>query len=141
LVTENTLLEHFPEIKERTVTVEEIRTRAKELLEERDKPLKSLQNIVDGVSKGSHRGEFYEINDKIINLQNPLLPEEAKEEVQLMIDLPMDPEGRDYKNVLKMMLEDGVMYNIPGGHDGYVAWMEPFMKLIKKEKLKFKKQK
>jgi len=141
LVTENTLLEHFPEIKERTVTVDEIKSRAKELLEERDKPLKSLQNIVDGTSKGNHRGDFYEVNDKIINLHNPLLPDEAKEEVQSMIDLPMDPEGRDYKNVLKMMLDDGVMYNIPGGHDGYVTWMEPFMKLIKQEKLKFKKQK
>ena len=141
LVTENTLLAHFPEIKERTVTVEEIKIKAKVLQEERERPLKALQNIIDGVSKGNHRGEFYEINDKIINLHNPLLPDEAKEEVQSMIDLPMDPEGRDYKNVLKMMLDDGVMYNIPGGVDGYVGWMEPFMKLIKKEKVKFKKQK
>lgn len=141
LVTENTLLEHFPEIKERTVTVNEIRTRAKELLDEREKPLKSLENIVNGVSSGNHMGDFYEVNDKIINLNNPLLPDEAKEEIQSLIDLPMDPEGRDHKNVLKMMLDDGVMYNIPGGVDGYVTWMEPFMKLIKQEKLKFKKQK
>jgi 5'-3' exonuclease len=141
LVTENTLLEHFPEIKERTVTVDEIKERAKVLLGERDKPLKCLENIVNGVSKGSHRGDFYEVNDKIINLLNPLLPDEAKEGVEMVINLNMDPDGRDYKNVLKMMLEDGVMYNIPGGHDGYVSWMEPFMKLIKKEKLKFKKQK
>jgi 5'-3' exonuclease len=141
LVTENTLLEHFPELKERTVTVDEIRERAKEILEERGKPLKALQNIVDGVSTGPHRGDFYEVNDKIINLQNPLLPNEVKEEIDSLIELPVDPDGRDYKNVLKMMLDDGVMYNIPGGHDGYVVWMEPFMKLIKKEKLKFKKQK
>jgi 5'-3' exonuclease len=141
LVTENTLLEHFPEIKERTVTVEEIREKAKEINGEREKPLKSLQNIIDGKSKGSHRGDFYEVNDKIINLKNPLLPDEVKEDVQTLIDLPLDPEGRDYKNVLKMMLEDGVMFNIPGGVDGYVKWMEPFMKLIKKEKVKFKKSK
>jgi len=141
LVTENTLLKHFPEIKERTVTVDEIRVRAKEILDKSDKPLKSLQNIVNGVSKGNHRGDFYEVNDKIINLQNPLLPDEAKEEIELIVELPMDPEGRDYKNVLKMMFEDGVMYSIPGGYDGYVAWMEPFIRLIKKEKLKFKKQK
>ena len=141
LVTENFLLENFPELKERFVSVGEIRERAKSLLMERDKPLKSLSNIVEGVSKGSHRGDFYEINDLIINLKNPLLTNEAKEDVISLINLPIDPEGRDYKNVLKMMLEDGVMYNIPGGQDGYVKWMEPFMKLIKKEKLKFKKQK
>ena len=141
LVTENTLLEYFPELKERTVTVDEIREKASKLLEDRDKPLKALQNIVEGVSNGVHRGDFYEINDKIINLKNPLLPDEVKEEVESLIELPIDPDGRDYKNVLKMMLEDGVMFNIPGGHDGYVAWMEPFMKLIKKEQLKFKKQK
>ena len=141
LVTEDTLLGFFPELKESTVTIEEIKSKSKQILEERGKPLKSLQNIIDGVSKGSHRGDFYEVNDKIINLKKPLLTGEAKEGVLSLIELPIDPEGRDYKNVLKMMLEDGIMNNIPGGHDGYVYWMEPFMKLIKKEKLKFKKQK
>ena len=140
-VTEKTLLEHFPEIKERKVTLTEIRDRAKEIQESREKPLKVLENIIEGRSKGVHRGDFYEINDKIINLHNPLLPDEVKEDVELLITLPLDPEGRNYKNVLKMMLDDGVMFNIPGGADGYVTWMEPFMKLIKKEKIKFKKQK
>ena len=123
------------------MTLDEIKGKIKEVQESRVKPLKSLQNILDGKSKGCQRGEFYEINDKIINLNKPLLPEEAKESVMSLIEYPLDPEGRNHKNVLKMMLEDGVMYNIPGGVDGYVKWMEPFMKLIKKEKLKFKKQK
>jgi 5'-3' exonuclease len=141
LVTENTLLEYFPEIKDRTVTIDEIKDKAKLIIEEKGKPIKALQNILDGKSKGNHRGEFYEVNDKIINLHNPLLTEEARQDVKSLIDLPIDPDGRDHKNVLKMMLEDGVMYNIPGGVDGYVNWMEPFMKLIKKEQVKFKKQK
>mgnify|MGYP000017617533 CR=1 FL=1 len=140
-VTEKTLLEHFPEIKERKVTLNEVREKAGELQESREKPLKVLENIIEGHSKGSHRGDFYEVNEKIINLQNPLLPDEAKEDVIGLIDLPLDPEGRDHKNVLKMMLEDGVMLNIPGGVDGYVSWMEPFVKLLKKEKVKFKKRK
>jgi hypothetical protein len=39
------------------------------------------------------------------------------------------------------MIEDGVMYVIPGGENGYLNFMEPFINLLKKEKLNFKNQK
>jgi 5'-3' exonuclease len=141
-VTENTLLKHFPEIKQREVTLEEIIDKSKQLQEERgNKPLVVYKNIIEGKSKGVHRGPVYEINKKIIDLNSPLLPDEAKESVIEMINLPIDPEGRDQKNVLKLMLEDGVMHAIPGGENGYLNFMEPFIKLIKKEKLNFKNKK
>lgn len=140
-VTENTLLNHFPQLKERNVTLEEIFESSKLIQEERGTPLKVLDNILNGVSKGVHRGPFYEINKKIIDLNNPLLTEEATESMKNLIELPLDPEGRDYKNVLKMMIEDGVMYVLPGGENGYINFMEPFIKLLKKEKLNFKNQK
>ena len=137
-VTENTLLNHFPQLKERNVTLEEIFESSKLIQEERGTPLKVLDNILNGVSRGVHRGPFYEINQKIIDLNNPLLTDEAGESMKNLIELPLDPEGRDYKNVLKMMLEDGVMYVLPGGENGYLNFMEPFIKLLKKEKLNFK---
>jgi 5'-3' exonuclease len=141
-VSELTLLKHFPEIKEKECTLNEIIDKSKVLQEERgNKPLKVLDNIIKGVSNGAHRGGVYEINKKIIDLNNPLLTEEAKEAVIDMIKLPIDPEGRDQKNVLKLMLEDGVMHVIPGGENGYLNFMEPFVKLIKKEKLNFKNKK
>jgi len=141
-VTENTLLKHFPEIKEREVTLEEILDRSKVLQEERgNKPLKVYENLIEGKSKGVHRGPVYEINRKIIDLNDPLLPEEAKEAVKDLIRLPIDPEGRDQKHVLKYMLEDGVMFALPGGENGYLNFMEPFIKLSKKEKLNFKNRK
>lgn len=142
-VTEKTLIEHFPEIKTQQVTLEEIIEKSKTIQENRDKnkPLKVLNNIINGVSKGSHKGGVYEINNKIINLKEPLLTEEAKELVLQSISLPIDPDGRDQKNVLKMMLDDGVMYVIPGGENGYLNFMEPFIRLIKKEKLNFKNKK
>lgn len=141
-VTENTLLTHFPQLKERKVTLDEIFEQSKLIQEERgSKPFKVIDNIINGVSKGVHRGPFYEINQKIIDLNTPLLTEEAGESIKNLIDLPLDPEGRDYKNVLKMMLEDGVMYAIPGGENGYLNFMEPFITLLKKEKLNFKNQK
>jgi 5'-3' exonuclease len=140
-VTENTLLTHFPQLKERNVTLEEIFESSKLIQEERATPLKALDNILNGVSRGVHKGPFYEINKKIIDLNNPLLPEEARESIRNLVELPLDPEGRDYKNVLKMMIEDGVMYAIPGGENGYLNFMEPFINLLKKEKLNFKNQK
>lgn len=142
-VSETTLLKHFPELKEREVKLEEIINSSKTLQEERGKkkPLIILDNIINGKSKGVHRGPVYEINKKIIDLRNPLLPEESKESVLDLIKLPIDPEGRDQKNVLKMMLEDGVMYVIPGGENGYINFMEPFISLVKKEKLNFKNRK
>lgn len=140
-VTENTLLTHFPQLKERNVTLEEIFESSRLIQEERTTPLKALDNILNGVSRGVHKGPFYEINKKIIDLNNPLLPEEARESIRNLVELPLDPEGRDYKNVLKMMIEDGVMYVIPGGENGYLNFMEPFINLLKKEKLNFKNQK
>ena len=141
-VTENTLLKYFPQIKERKVTLEEVFEESKKIQEEREgKPLKVIDNILNGVSKGTHRGPLYEINTKIIDLNNPLLTEEATESMKNLIELPLDPEGREYKNVLKMMIEDGVIHALPGGENGYISFMEPFIKLIKKEKLNYKKRK
>lgn len=138
-VTENTLLTHFPEIKDRKVTLEEIMEKTK-LLQE-DKKLKVFESILEGKTKGCHKGDVYEVNKIIIDLLQPLLTEEAKEEVMGLINLPLNPDGRDYKNVLKMMFEDGVMYAIPGGENGYVNFLDPFIKLSKKEKTNYKNSK
>lgn len=138
-VSETTLLTHFPEIKERKVTLEEILEKTKILKE--GKKLKVFDSIIEGKTKGCHKGNVYEINKIIIDLHQPLLTDEAKEEVMNLINLPLNPEGRDYKNVLKMMFEDGVMYAIPGGENGYVNFLDPFIKLSKKEKNNFKNSK
>ena len=138
-VSETTLLTHFPEIKERKVTLEEILEKTKILKE--GKNLKVFDSIIEGKTKGCHKGNVYEINKIIIDLHQPLLTDEAKEEVMNLINLPLNPEGRNYKNVLKMMFEDGVMYAIPGGENGYVNFLDPFIKLSKKEKNNFKNSK
>jgi len=141
-VTENTLLKYFPQLKDREVTFEEIFEESRTIQKERgNKPLKVINNILNGNTRGSQQGSFYEINKKIIDLNHPLLPEEAKLSVKNLVELPIDPEGRKSKNVLKMMIEDGVMYALPGGENGYINFMEPFIKLVKKEKLKFKNKK
>jgi len=138
-VTETTLLTHFPELKTRKMTLEEIIEKTKVLKEEKN--LKVFDSIIEGKTNGAHKGNVYEINKIIIDLHEPLLTGEAKEEVLNLVNLPLNPEGRDYKNVLKMMFEDGVMYAIPGGENGYVNFLDPFLKLSKKEKTNFKNSK
>lgn len=138
-VSETTLLNYFPEIKERKVTLEEILEKTKNLKDE--KKLKIFDSILEGKTKGKHKGNVYEINKIIIDLHQPLLTDEAKEEVLNLVNLPLNPEGRDYKNVLKMMFEDGVMYALPGGENGYVNFLDPFIKLSKKEKTNYKNYK
>ncbi len=33
-----------------------------------------------------------------------------------------------------MMIEDGFTLGIPGGRDGYIEFLRPFLRIIKKEK-------
>jgi hypothetical protein len=51
----------------------------------------------------------------------------------------MDPDGRNIKNVINMMIEDGIMWAIPGGREGYINFLQPFLSIIKKEKNYYKK--
>lgn len=82
-LSEEGLEKLMPEIKTRKVTVEEVKKRAGELIEERvkqkKKPYILHENIINGKSNKEYYGDFYEINEKIINLKKPLLSNEAKE--------------------------------------------------------------
>ena len=102
LVKEKTLMKLFPDLKDREMSIEEIITEAKRLREERGKPLKSLDNIINGTTKEGVLGlEFYKRNEELVTLDGRLLSEESKQDISDISDLPIDPEGRTKKNVLK----------------------------------------
>lgn len=111
-VGEKTLLTLFPEIAEREVKLHEVVERCKILNEERVKekkrPLKAYDNIINQISDGLHSGRVFEINDKIINLQNPLLSKEAIDELENMMYVPIDSEGRGMANLYNLVCEDGI---------------------------------
>lgn len=111
-VGEKTLLTLFPEIAEREVKLHEVVERCKILNEERvkekKKPLKTYDNIINQISDGLHSGRVFEINDKIINLQNPLLSKEAIDELENMMYVPIDSEGRSMINLYNLVCEDGI---------------------------------
>lgn len=102
----------MPEVKDRLVTVEEVKERAKTLIKEREeskkKPLKVHENIVNGISNKIYDGDFYEINKKIIDLKHPLVSDEAKEVMDSMIHAPIDPDGRSFQNLYSYILEDNI---------------------------------
>ena len=112
-LSEKKLFELIPEIKTRPITINEVKERARLLNEERikekKKPLKVYENIINGISRRNYNGDFYEINEKIINLKKPLLTDDAKEELNDMMYAPQDPSDRDMKHVYEMVKEDGMI--------------------------------
>ena len=111
-VSDIRLMEIMPEMKERPVTVDEIKERTRHLIEERiskkKKPLKYQENILEGKSKKQYDGDFYEINEKIINLRKPLLTDKAKEMIDEARYNAIDPEGRSLANMAAYMREDDI---------------------------------
>ena len=111
-VSEKTLFDLIPEIREVDISVNDVIERAKLLNEERiknkKKPLKYCENIINGVSNKQYDGNFYEINEKIINLKKPLLTETAKNEIDSMMYAPQDPEDRSFKNLYQFMIDDEI---------------------------------
>ena len=111
-VSDIRLMEIMPEMKERPVTVDEIKERTRHLIEERiskkKKPLKYQENILEGKSRKQYDGDFYEINEKIINLRKPLLTDKAKEMIDEARYNAIDPEGRSLANMAAYMREDDI---------------------------------
>ena len=67
-----------------------------------------LKNIIKGITKEGELGKsFFERNKTLVDLSTSLLPKKEKKEIKQLINENMDPEGRSYKNLLRMMMEDG----------------------------------
>lgn len=109
-VGEKTLLDKFPEVKERKVELSEIIEKAKQINEQRisdkKKPLKWAENIVNRVTDGVQGEKIYEINKKVIDLKHPILTDEAKELMDSMMYAPIDGEGRSLSNLYKILVDE-----------------------------------
>lgn len=132
---ETKLISLFPVLKNRKVTLKEIIDSAKEQQTERLgkklKPLKVLDNIIHGITDGVQGNKIYEINEKLVNLQKPMLTEDGLKELEQLIDGTLNFGGRELKNVLMMMEEDGLDDAI--GPHRYPDYLLPFKKLIDRE--------
>ena len=132
---EKTLLKFFPDLREKSCTMEELLYIARNN-EQKKKP-KALENILTGKTKSGILGEeFYNTNKKIVDLENPLITDEGKELVTQIHTDTIDPTDRGYKNLMRMMMEDGLFKYLPKNDEAWVNFLKPFMKLIRKEKRK-----
>lgn len=130
------LISFFPEIKKDKLSIEEIIDKGNQLLKE-DKHNKTIQNLLTGVTKhGVFGDEFFQINQSIVSLEKPLLTDEAKENINQLITETLDPQGRSYKNTMKMMMEDGLFQILPKSDDAWINFLNPFLRLTRKEKNK-----
>jgi hypothetical protein len=78
--------------------------------------------------------ELYNINKKIINLKEPFITEGARKNVEDLVNLKLDPTGRDYKNVIRMMIDDGIVNIIPASYEDQSEFLIPFITLKNNEK-------
>ncbi len=135
---EKTLIKFFPELLEKEVELSDILSKGEKLLKE-NKDNKSLQNLLSGKTKdGIFGDEYYVINKKLIDLSEPLINQEGKDLVRAYYSESLDPDGRGYKNLIRMMMEDGLFKYLPKTDDNWIYFLKPFLKLTRKEKTKFK---
>ena len=132
---EKTLLKFFPDLQEMPCTIDKLLDIARNN-EQKKKP-KALENILTGKTKNGILGEeFYNTNKKIVDLENPLITDEGKELVEQIQTDTIDPTDRGYKNLMRLMMEDGLFKYLPKNDEAWVNFLRPFMKLTRKEKRK-----
>ena len=130
---EKTLVKFFPQVQEKPCTIEEILDFARNIPQK--KPIKTLVNLLEGKTKSTIFGEqFYLTNKTIVDLSNPLITDDGKELVEQILTDSIDPTDRGYKNLMRMMMEDGLFKYLPKNDEAWVNFLKPFMKLTRKEK-------
>ena len=89
-----------------------------------------MKNIVNGRTKDGELGnEFYIINQRIMDLGSPMITEEGQEIVTLYYSESLDPEGRDRKNIISMMMEDGFFKYLPKSDEAFVEFLNGLTQL------------
>ena len=138
-LSESRLMELMPEIAERPVTIDEVKKRAQEKIneriEEKKKPLQWHENIIHGISNKEYDGDFYEINEKIINLKKPLLTKQAEADIEAMMYAPMEPDDNAFTNLYKMIVKDNIQDLIDA--NAFSRFFIPFKELSDREKKRY----
>ena len=141
LMGEKTLIKFFPEILDLKTSLTDILTKGELLLKEQQTNV-VLGNLLSGKTKEGIMGDdFFKINKKLVDLSEPLIDEKGKEMVREYYSESMDPNGRGHRNLIRMMMDDGFFKYLPKGDDSWVNFLNPFLKLSRKEKTKFRNKK
>lgn len=138
---EKTFFSLFPDAKTKKYSLDEVIHQTEELIADRlknkKKPLFVMENIINRVTLGSQGENIYDINKKIIDLSEPLLTKEAKDDMDSLIHAPLDPSGREIKNVYNILLENE--FNDLISDNIFSTFFSTFNIVIDKEKKFFEK--
>jgi 5'-3' exonuclease len=139
MLGEKTFVKLFPKVLDEEVSVENIIEQAERIFSD-DKNNRIINNILTGKTKrGVFGEEFLNINKQIVDLSVPLLTDEAKNDILELVNEPLDPTGRGWQNLIKMMHEDGLFQFLPKRDDGWTEFFTPLLKLARTEKETFSK--
>jgi len=120
----------FPVLKERKLTLNEIIDEAKkqqlERVSTKKKPLLILDNIINSVTEGVQGKDIYEINHRLVNLEEPMMTEDGIEQLHNLIDTPL--EQGEFKKIYVMMKSDGLKDEM--GEYRYDDFLIPFKSLL-----------
>lgn len=134
-VKERTLLKYFPEISNEVLTLNDIINKAQTIQEARaqnkQKPLKALTNIIEGITDGVQGDRLYDINRCIVDLSVPMLTPDAKEQIDELMDSTLSTEDRGIKNAYALMKRDEIDRLV---RNYTIEYLLPFKKLIEREK-------
>lgn len=142
-VGEKTLTALFPQLLTEKVDLKTIKALSQELLDrrkaEKKKPLKSLENIISGVTDGIQGNKLYEINEKIIDLSTPLLTSESKKELADILYAPLDTRDRKIGNLYEIINDYKI--NDLMNENNFGEIFAPYSRIIKMEKERYGKYK
>ena len=128
-IGEDTLLETFPNLKNKKYSIDELIEEAKALQDKKKKPSKKLNIIIESKEK-------FEINKKLMDLnENPFLNQEAVDAIieigSCIIVDPSNVKERSIDTAMRMFVKDGFtqfVYN-----QDYGSFFQPFYRIAMKE--------
>lgn len=141
-IAEKTVLKLFPTLRDKELTIDEIKLESEKLLLSENVSngnKNAIRRILGGETKwGAYGEDYFQVMDKVINLKNPIISDEGKEYVEDMINLPLDPEGRGgIQKINQMVREDGLMQLLPKTSANYSDFWQTFATIITEEQKKY----
>ena len=92
-----------------------------------------MDNIINKITDGVQKDKIYEINERLVNLNQPMMTEDGIREIKHLIEGTLDSSGRELKNVFSMMKRDGLDKSL--GEARFNDFLFPFKKLINRENI------
>ena len=133
-----TIINNFPQIQNEVISLKNFLTLVKNIYTKNISNFR-IKNLVKGITIEGELGDsFFDRNKNLIDLSKTLLDENSQNEILDIIKETIDPKDRSYKNLLRMMMEDGLFKLLGKSDDAFLKFVTPFIVLTRIEKNKFK---